>query len=173
MGLITFTYAQLQRGNTTIVMARFEVETTLDAIQRYKVTHLYTAPPVVVALVKQSAVVRRYNSSSLQEIGTSATPLSKDTMDECSKNFPQEKMLQFNEEARSPFVKKFKTIVHPGEVNRIRELPQNNKIVATHTDSPDVLIWDVEAQPNRHAILGATESRPNPWSHRVASYPFG
>lgn len=24
------------------------------------------------------------------------------------------------------------------QVNRIRELPQNSKIVATHTDSPDV-----------------------------------
>ncbi|TYI76562.1 hypothetical protein E1A91_D06G085000v1 [Gossypium mustelinum] len=68
---------------------------------------------------------------------------------------------QFNEEARSPFVKKYKTLIHPGEVNRIRELPQNSKIVATHTDSPDVLIWDVEAQPNRHAVLGATHSRPD------------
>ncbi|PON50471.1 WD repeat containing protein [Parasponia andersonii] len=67
----------------------------------------------------------------------------------------------FNEEARSPFVKKYKTIIHPGEVNRIRELPQNTKIVATHTDSPDVLIWDVEAQPNRHAVFGATNSRPD------------
>ncbi|KAL4194635.1 hypothetical protein AMTRI_Chr05g60440 [Amborella trichopoda] len=72
-----------------------------------------------------------------------------------------EHISQFNEEARSPFVKKFKTIIHPGEVNRIRELPQNSKIVATHTDSPDVLIWDVEAQPNRHAILGASDSRPD------------
>ena len=25
--------------------------------------------------------------------------------------------VQFNEEARSPFVKKFKTIIHPGEVS--------------------------------------------------------
>ncbi|XP_039060029.1 WD-40 repeat-containing protein MSI4-like [Hibiscus syriacus] len=50
---------------------------------------------------------------------------------------------------------------HLGEVNRIRELPQDSKIVATHTDSPDVLIWDVEAQPNRHAVLGATDSRPD------------
>ncbi|KAJ4952312.1 hypothetical protein NE237_029144 [Protea cynaroides] len=72
-----------------------------------------------------------------------------------------EHISQFNEEARSPFVKKFKTIIHPGEVNRIRELPQNSKIVATHTDSPDVFIWDVEAQPNRHAVLGAAESRPD------------
>ncbi|XP_061362774.1 WD-40 repeat-containing protein MSI4-like isoform X2 [Gastrolobium bilobum] len=68
---------------------------------------------------------------------------------------------RFNEEARSPFVKKYKTIIHPGEVNRIRELPQNSKIVATHTDSPDVLVWDVENQPNRHAVLGATNSRPD------------
>ncbi|CAM8899687.1 hypothetical protein QQ045_012439 [Rhodiola kirilowii] len=72
-----------------------------------------------------------------------------------------EHIAQFNEEARSPFVKKYKTIIHPGEVNRIRELPQNNKIVATHTDSPDVLIWDIEAQPNRHAVFGATESHPD------------
>ncbi|KAF8393536.1 hypothetical protein HHK36_021780 [Tetracentron sinense] len=72
-----------------------------------------------------------------------------------------EHISQFNEEARSPFVKKFKTIIHPGEVNRIRELPQNSKIVATHTDSPDVLIWDVEAQPNRHPVLGAADSRPD------------
>ncbi|PWA52717.1 WD40 repeat-containing protein [Artemisia annua] len=47
------------------------------------------------------------------------------------------------------------------KLNRIRELPQNSKIVATHTDSPDVLIWDVEAQPNSHAVLGAAESRPD------------
>ncbi|GMH04081.1 hypothetical protein Nepgr_005920 [Nepenthes gracilis] len=72
-----------------------------------------------------------------------------------------EHISQFNEEARSPFVKKYKTIIHPGEVNRIRELPQNNQIVATHTDSPDVLIWDVETQPNRHAVLGAAASRPD------------
>ncbi|KAF7142539.1 hypothetical protein RHSIM_Rhsim05G0020600 [Rhododendron simsii] len=72
-----------------------------------------------------------------------------------------EHVAEFNEEARSPFVKKYKTIIHPGEVNRIRELPQNNSIVATHTDCPEVFIWDVEAQPNRHAVLGAADSRPD------------
>ncbi|KAL9169712.1 hypothetical protein ABFS82_04G096600 [Erythranthe guttata] len=72
-----------------------------------------------------------------------------------------EHISQFNEESRSPFVKKYKTIIHPGEVNRIRELPQNSNIVATHTDSPDVLIWDVENQTNRQPVLGATPSRPD------------
>ncbi|KAL8503063.1 hypothetical protein ACS0TY_021980 [Phlomoides rotata] len=67
----------------------------------------------------------------------------------------------FNEDARSPYVKKYKTILHPGEVNRIRELPQNKNIIATHTDCPEVLIWDVEAQPNRNALLGAQDSVPD------------
>ncbi|KAL4561437.1 hypothetical protein LXL04_033603 [Taraxacum kok-saghyz] len=51
--------------------------------------------------------------------------------------FPE--LLQLTEpfpmKAIPPFVKKFKTIIHPGEVNRIRELPPNSKIIATHTDS--------------------------------------
>ncbi|CAK9191004.1 unnamed protein product, partial [Sphagnum troendelagicum] len=72
-----------------------------------------------------------------------------------------EHISQFNEEAKSPFVKKHKTIIHPGEVNRIRELPQNSKIVATHTDRPEVLIWNVETQPNRSSTLGAVHSRPD------------
>ncbi|KAA8523246.1 hypothetical protein F0562_009669 [Nyssa sinensis] len=72
-----------------------------------------------------------------------------------------EHISQFNEEARSPYIKRYKTILHPGEVNRIRELPQNKNIVATHTDCPEVFIWDVETQPNRHAVLGAAVSRPD------------
>ncbi|KAI4379984.1 hypothetical protein MLD38_006218 [Melastoma candidum] len=72
-----------------------------------------------------------------------------------------EQIGQFNESARSAFVRKYKTIIHPGEVNRIRELPQNPNIVATHTDSPDVFIWDVESQPSKNAVFGATVSQPD------------
>lgn len=73
-----------------------------------------------------------------------------------------EHIAMFNEEARSPFVKKVKTILHPGEVNRIRELPSNTNIVATHTDSPNVMIWNVESQPNRNnAALDAPTSIPD------------
>ncbi|KAK7261720.1 hypothetical protein RIF29_28038 [Crotalaria pallida] len=69
---------------------------------------------------------------------------------------------KFNEDAFSLSVKKSKTIVHPGEVNRIRELPQYNRIVAIHTDSPKVYIWDVDAQPNYSAAPGASLSSSRP-----------
>ncbi|XP_008793220.1 WD-40 repeat-containing protein MSI4-like isoform X1 [Phoenix dactylifera] len=72
-----------------------------------------------------------------------------------------EHISKFNEEHCSPFIDEFKTIIHPGEVNRIRELPQSSKIIATHTDSPDVLIWDVEAQPDRHVARNVSESLPD------------
>ncbi|XP_078151294.1 WD-40 repeat-containing protein MSI4-like, partial [Carex rostrata] len=47
------------------------------------------------------------------------------------------------------------------QVNKIKELPQNSKIVATHTDSPYVFIWDLEVQPNRDPVSGAAESCPD------------
>ncbi|KAF3328341.1 WD-repeat protein RBAP1 [Carex littledalei] len=72
-----------------------------------------------------------------------------------------EDISQFNEEEQSPFVQRYKTLIHPGEVNRIRELPQKSTIVATHNNSPNVLLWDLEAQPNRHPVNGAPASRPD------------
>jgi hypothetical protein len=38
----------------------------------------------------------------------------------------------------SPFVKKYKVIPHPGEVNKIREVPDMPHVVVTHTDAPEV-----------------------------------
>eukprot|EP00188_Purpureofilum_apyrenoidigerum_P003427 Plantae.Rhodophyta-Purpureofilum_apyrenoidigerum.ctg3579.p1 GENE.Plantae.Rhodophyta-Purpureofilum_apyrenoidigerum.ctg3579~~Plantae.Rhodophyta-Purpureofilum_apyrenoidigerum.ctg3579.p1 ORF type:complete len:445 (-),score=40.90 Plantae.Rhodophyta-Purpureofilum_apyrenoidigerum.ctg3579:402-1736(-) len=40
-----------------------------------------------------------------------------------------------------------KKIVHPGEVNRIRELREG--IIVTHSDHPNLYVWDVERQPHR------------------------
>lgn len=93
LGLVSLMYSQLQRGNAIVVLKRFELEKALDAIERYKVTHFYTAPPAVVAMVKQRAVVKRYDMSSLKEIVAGAAPLGKDVMEECSNVFPHAKIL--------------------------------------------------------------------------------
>ncbi|XP_024395782.1 WD-40 repeat-containing protein MSI4 isoform X2 [Physcomitrium patens] len=72
-----------------------------------------------------------------------------------------EQISQFKEGGKSPHLKKLKTIIHPGEVNRIREIPQNSNILATHTDSPKVLIWNTKTQPNRATTSAASESKPD------------
>ncbi|GAQ79765.1 nucleosome assembly factor [Klebsormidium nitens] len=75
-----------------------------------------------------------------------------------------ESMQSFNYDARSPLVKKYKTIIHPGEVNRIREYPEAQNIVATHSDSPMVYVWNVDTQPERGAdakVAGSAASVPD------------
>ncbi|XP_057772620.1 probable CoA ligase CCL7 [Salvia miltiorrhiza] len=88
MGLAAVVYAQLQRGNTVVVMPRYTVETMLGAIERYGVTHLFVVPPVVIALAKQRELVARFDVSSVREIGSGAAPLGKEVMEKCATVFP-------------------------------------------------------------------------------------
>eukprot|EP00898_Chlorokybus_atmophyticus_P005036 jgi/Chlat1/5533/Chrsp369S05397 len=67
----------------------------------------------------------------------------------------------FDERDRSQHVKKHKTIFHPGEVNRIRECPHAASLVATHTDAPEVYIWNVDTQPECKLTSNPTASRPD------------
>eukprot|EP00887_Chlorella_sp_A99_P002859 scaffold6.g2859.t1 len=51
------------------------------------------------------------------------------------------------------------TIIHPGEVNRIRELPQHPHVVVTHTDAPQLYVWNTSTQPARDSGKGARDGR--------------
>ncbi|KAL3536237.1 hypothetical protein ACH5RR_004698 [Cinchona calisaya] len=93
-GLSVAVYAQLQKGNTVVVMERYEMKKALGALEKYKVTHMYAVPPVVLALGKQKETVSKYDCSSLREIACGAAPLGKDVIEECAKNFPKAVIVQ-------------------------------------------------------------------------------
>ncbi|XP_059659309.1 probable CoA ligase CCL7 isoform X2 [Cornus florida] len=88
-GLSVILYSQLQRGNAVVSMAKFDLEMILRSIEKYRVTHFWVVPPIILALAKQTSVVKKYDLSSLRQIGSGAAPLGKDLMEECAKNFPQ------------------------------------------------------------------------------------
>lgn len=94
MGLSVILYSQLRRGNTVVLLKKFELETVLGCIEKYRVTHLYVAPPVMVAFAKRLSLVKKYDLSSLKQIGSGAAPLGKDVMEECAKIFPNAKIFQ-------------------------------------------------------------------------------
>lgn len=77
-----------------VVMGRYAVETMLRNIEKYKVTHLYAVPPVIVALAKQQELVKSFDVSSLREIGSGAAPLGKEVLEECAKVFPHAVLYQ-------------------------------------------------------------------------------
>uniref|UniRef100_A0A7N2M759 4-coumarate--CoA ligase n=1 Tax=Quercus lobata TaxID=97700 RepID=A0A7N2M759_QUELO len=58
------------------------------------VTHLFVVPPVMIALAKQSVVMKKYDLSSLRQVGSGAAPLGKDVMEECTKNLPHVDIVQ-------------------------------------------------------------------------------
>uniref|UniRef100_A0A5B7B4R7 Putative 4-coumarate--CoA ligase-like 7 n=1 Tax=Davidia involucrata TaxID=16924 RepID=A0A5B7B4R7_DAVIN len=92
-GLSVIMYSQLQRGNAVVSMGKFDLEMILRVIEKYRVTHMWVVPPIVLALSKQS-VVKKYDLSSLRQIGSGAAPLGKELMEECAKNFPHAVVLQ-------------------------------------------------------------------------------
>jgi histone-binding protein RBBP4 len=71
----------------------------------------------------------------------------------------------WSEQARSPHISApYKTLVHPGEVNKLLDVPQHPSIVVTHSDSPDVYVWNFDAQHDRASDLasgGANCRRPS------------
>jgi len=88
-GLSVLTFAQMQRGNAVVAMSmpRFDMDFVMAAVQRYRVTHIFCVPPVMIALAKIERT-GKYDLSSLRFIGSGAAPLGKDVMEVVARNFP-------------------------------------------------------------------------------------
>ncbi|KAK9838348.1 hypothetical protein WJX81_006464 [Elliptochloris bilobata] len=67
-----------------------------------------------------------------------------------------EAILNFSDADQSQQVKVIKTILHPGEVNKIREVPGHSEVVVTHTDSKELYVWHTGRQPNRKEKVTAS-----------------
>ncbi|RRT70582.1 hypothetical protein B296_00020152 [Ensete ventricosum] len=90
---LLITYAQMHRGNSVVSMSRFDMEAMLKAIEKYRVTHFYCAPPVMIALAKQGKVTK-YDLSSVRFVGSGAAPLGKDVMEIVANNLPHADIVQ-------------------------------------------------------------------------------
>ncbi|MEU6775522.1 4-coumarate--CoA ligase family protein [Streptomyces sp. NPDC046759] len=82
-GLTALMNAPLRKGATVVVLPRFDLETFLAAIENHRITGLYVAPPIVLALAKHPAVAR-YDLSSLKYVISAAAPLDAALARACS-----------------------------------------------------------------------------------------
>ncbi|KAL2239401.1 UNVERIFIED_CONTAM: 4-coumarate--CoA ligase-like 7 [Sesamum indicum] len=92
-GLAVIMFSQLQRGNAIVSMSKFDLEMILKTVEKYRITHMWVVPPIILGLAK-SSMVKKYNLSSLKQIGSGAAPLGRELMQECAKNFPQAVVVQ-------------------------------------------------------------------------------
>ncbi|CAL9504713.1 4-coumarate--CoA ligase family protein [Streptomyces sp. enrichment culture] len=83
-GLTALMNAPLRQGATVVVLPRFDLEQFLAAIQNHRITALYVAPPIVLALAKHP-MVAEYDLSSLRHVISAAAPLDAGLAAACSK----------------------------------------------------------------------------------------
>ncbi|TVY68717.1 4-coumarate--CoA ligase-like [Lachnellula suecica] len=77
-----------RRGIPTYVMKKFDFVQMLESIQKFKITNLSTVPPIVVALAK-SPLSRKYDLSSITDVGCGAAPLSGEIATEMEQLWPK------------------------------------------------------------------------------------
>ncbi|MEV6161264.1 4-coumarate--CoA ligase family protein [Streptomyces sp. NPDC052052] len=82
-GLTALMNVPLRCGATVVVLPRFDLDQFLGAIQEHRISGLYVAPPIVLALAKHPAV-DDYDLSSLEYIVSAAAPLDAELAAACS-----------------------------------------------------------------------------------------
>jgi thioester reductase-like protein len=85
-GMVMLNYS-LACGATIVTMPRFDLETFLSLIEKYKITRTHVVPPILLALAKQP-LVDKYNLSSLRVLTSAAAPLSHQLIEECEQRLP-------------------------------------------------------------------------------------
>ncbi|MGI8627359.1 MAG: 4-coumarate--CoA ligase family protein [Geodermatophilaceae bacterium] len=76
-GLTVLMNIGLSMGAALVTLPRFELEQFLGALQEHKVTRIYAAPPMVLALAKHP-IVDNYDLSSVNVIFSGAAPLDQE-----------------------------------------------------------------------------------------------
>ncbi|KAF4619016.1 hypothetical protein G7Y89_g14834 [Cudoniella acicularis] len=76
-----------RRGIPVYIMAKFDFVKVLENVQKFRITTLLVVPPIVVALAK-SPLSRKYDLSSVREVGSGAAPLGAEIIREAELLWP-------------------------------------------------------------------------------------
>ncbi|KAK8024107.1 4-coumarate- ligase [Apiospora rasikravindrae] len=87
-GLIVVALSGIYRGDQIVIMPRFELKNLLECIQRFKINQLCLVPPIIIQLLKNQPLCRKYDLSSVRYVYTGAAPLGTETHEEVVKSFP-------------------------------------------------------------------------------------
>ncbi|KAI1076956.1 acetyl-CoA synthetase-like protein [Whalleya microplaca] len=87
-GLIIVALAGPYRGDNAIVLPKFEFQTFLECIQKFKINHMHLVPPIVIQMLSNLEKCAQYDLSSVRYVFTGAAPLGAETHQDMKKAFP-------------------------------------------------------------------------------------
>jgi acyl-CoA synthetase (AMP-forming)/AMP-acid ligase II len=112
-GLVVVMAGTLHMGGTLVTLPRFDLEGFLSTIERQRVTVIYAAPPMVLALAKHPAV-DRYDLSSLRMVLSGAAPLDEGLARMCAERLGCDVRQGYGMTEASP-------VTHIGDVHQTLE----------------------------------------------------
>ncbi|EFX02406.1 phenylacetyl-ligase [Grosmannia clavigera kw1407] len=87
-GLVVVAHSTTFRGDEVIVLPKFELESFLATIQRFRVEMLHIVPPILVRLMQTQDICSKYDLSSIRFFYCGAAPIGEETIDELKRFYP-------------------------------------------------------------------------------------
>ncbi|KAJ3692199.1 hypothetical protein LUZ60_012549 [Juncus effusus] len=86
-------FRALALGETTVLMKRFDFAVMLKTIEKYRVTFVPAAPPLVLAMAKSPEALK-FDLSSLQFMAIGGAPLGRELAEQFAVRFPNVELMQ-------------------------------------------------------------------------------
>ncbi|KAH7371922.1 hypothetical protein BKA66DRAFT_611089 [Pyrenochaeta sp. MPI-SDFR-AT-0127] len=87
-------HIMLWRNDRLIVHPQFDLQAMLTAVSKYHVQRLYLVPPIIVALVNHSALLKKYDLSSVTTVVSGAAPLNEKVSRRLQELYPTWEIVQ-------------------------------------------------------------------------------
>jgi acyl-CoA synthetase (AMP-forming)/AMP-acid ligase II len=87
--LVVICHTGPYRGDGTIILPKFDMQSFLTSIQKYKINSLYLVPPIIIMMCKNKNTLDKFDLSSVHIIFTGAAPLGQETAEELQSQYPK------------------------------------------------------------------------------------
>ncbi|KAM5353379.1 hypothetical protein ACJ41O_000029 [Fusarium nematophilum] len=88
-GVVMISHLSTYRGDSVIVLPKFDMVMMLESVARYKIRALNVVPPIIVTMSKNPDLLRRYDLSSVKTVISGGAPLSQETIARLAAHYPQ------------------------------------------------------------------------------------
>ncbi|KAL7962783.1 hypothetical protein V8C34DRAFT_301207 [Trichoderma compactum] len=92
--LIVTGHSGVYRGYNAVVLPGFDLVGVLEAVQKHSIETLWMVPPMIVALIKNSAITARYNLEHVKTTVVGASNLTKEVNEQFARLFPNCQLIQ-------------------------------------------------------------------------------
>ncbi|CAG8388947.1 unnamed protein product [Penicillium salamii] len=86
--LVVICHSGAYRGDQTIVLPKFELQSYLKSIAHFKITSLFLVPPIIIHMLSSQKVCSQFDLSSVRTLFTGAAPLGVETATDFQKIYP-------------------------------------------------------------------------------------